>query len=194
MAKKIRIYYRAPSHVPLWKVMEEGGFLEKHGLEMEMGSLEGQRKRAAEGLRAGDLDIVSGNHHNLYARKALYGDPYVHIGQSNNAWRENYLVCGKGINGLADLKGKRVAMDDYDGHTGLNVWLYLKQHGLEEGRDVELVTDPVKGAERQIRRDVHPRCGPAARAQVQRQDCRSAAHGNDRRCDADDHHELCQES
>ena len=39
-------------------------------------------------------------------------------------------------------------MDDYDGHTGLNVWLYLKQHGLEEGRDVELVTDPVKGAER----------------------------------------------
>ena len=148
MAKKIRIYYRAPSHVPLWKVMEECGFMEKHGLAMEMGSLEGQRKRAAEGLKAGDLDIVSGNHHNLYARKALHGDPYVHIAQSNNAWRENFLVCGKGINGLADLKGKRVAMDDYDGHTGLNVWLYLKQHGLEEGRDLELVTDPVKGAER----------------------------------------------
>jgi ABC-type nitrate/sulfonate/bicarbonate transport system substrate-binding protein len=148
MAKKIRIYYRAPSHVPLWKVMEQCGFLEKHGLEMEMGSLEGQRKRAAEGLKAGELDIVSGNHHNLYARKALHGDPYVHIGQSNNAWRENFLVCGKGINGLSDLKGKSVAMDDYDGHTGLNVWLYLRQHGLEEGRDVTLVTDPVKGAER----------------------------------------------
>ena len=141
MAKKIKIYYRAPSHVPLWKVMEECGFLEKHGLEMEMGSLEGQRKRAAEGLKAGDLDVVSGNHHNLYARKALHGDPYVHIAQSNNSWRENFLVCGKGVNGLQDLKGKKVAMDDYDGHTGLNVWLYLSQHGLEEGRDVELVTD-----------------------------------------------------
>lgn len=148
MAKKIRIYYRAPSHVPLWKVMEAGGFLAKHGLEMEMGSLEGQRKRAAEGLKAGDLDIVSGNHHNLYARKALHGDPYVHIAQSNNSWRENYLVCGRGVHGLQDLKGKKVAMDDYDGHTGLNVWLYLKLHGLEEGRDVELVADPVKGAER----------------------------------------------
>jgi len=148
MAKKVRIYYRAPSHVPLWKVMEEGGFLDKHGLAMEMGSLEGQRKRAAEGLKAGDLDIVSGNHHNLYARKALNGDPYVHIAQSNNSWRENFLVCGKGINGLADLKGKKIAMDDYDGHTGLNVWLYLRLHGLEEGRDVELVTDPIKGAER----------------------------------------------
>jgi len=146
--KKIRIYYRAPSHVPLWKVMEECGFLEKHGLEMDFGSLEGQRKRAADGLKSGELDVVSGNHHNLYARKALNGDPYVHIAQSNNSWRENYLVLGKGLNGLEDLKGKRVAMDDYDGHTGLNVWLYLKLHGLEEGRDVELVTDPVKGAER----------------------------------------------
>jgi ABC-type nitrate/sulfonate/bicarbonate transport system substrate-binding protein len=146
--KKIRVYYRAPSHVPLWKVMEEGGFLAKHGLDMEMGSLEGQRKRAAEGLKAAELDIVSGNHHNLYARKALNGDPYVHIAQSNNSWRENYLVCGKGVNGLQNLKGKRVAMDDYDAHTGLNVWLYLHQQGLEEGRDVELVTDPVKGAER----------------------------------------------
>ena len=148
MAKKMRIHYRAPSHVPLWKVMQEGGFLAKHGIEMEMGSLEGQRKRAAEGLKSGDLDIVSGNHHNLYARKALNGDPYVHIGQSNNSWRENFLVCGKGINGLQDLKGKSVAMDDYDGHTGLNVWLYLRLHGLEESRDVKLVTDPVKGAER----------------------------------------------
>jgi hypothetical protein len=71
MAKKMRIYYRAAGHVPLWKAMEEGGFLEKHGLEMEMGSLEGQRKEAAEGLKAGDLDVVSGNHHNLYA----FNDP-----------------------------------------------------------------------------------------------------------------------
>lgn len=148
MAKKMRIFYRAPSHVPLWKVMEEGGFLAKHGIEMEMGSLEGQRKRAAEGLKAGELDIVSGNHHNLYARKALHGDPYVHIGQSNNAWRETFLVCGKGVNGVQDLKGKKVVMDDFDGHTGLNVWLYLRKHGLEGGRDVELVQNGKKGEER----------------------------------------------
>jgi ABC-type nitrate/sulfonate/bicarbonate transport system substrate-binding protein len=146
--KKMRIYYRAPSHVPLWKVMEQGGFLEKHGLEMDLGSLEGQRRRAAEGLKSGELDIVSGNHHNLYARRALNGDPYVHVAQSNNSWRENHLVAGNGIDGVEGLKGKRVAMDDYDGHTGLNVWLYLRQHGLEEGRDVELVTGAKRGEDR----------------------------------------------
>ena len=146
--KKMRVYYRAPSHVPLWKVMEEGGFLEKHGLEIELGSMEGQRKRAAEGLKSGELDIVSGNHHNLYVRRALNGDPYVHVAQSNNSWRENYLVARDGINGVQDLKGKTVVMDDYDGHTGLNVWLYLQQHGLEEGRDVELVSNNERGTDR----------------------------------------------
>ncbi len=46
--KKIRIYYRAPAHVPLWKVMEEGGFMARHGLEMEFGSMEDKRARATE--------------------------------------------------------------------------------------------------------------------------------------------------
>ena len=146
--KSIRIFYRAPSHVPLWKVMEECGYLDQHGLEMVFGSMEGQRKRAAEGLLSGDLDVVSGNHHNLYAHRALKGEPYVHIAQSNNSWRENHLVVSNGMRGLQDLKGKRVAMDDYDGHTGLNVWLYLRLNGLEEGRDVELVTGAKKGVDR----------------------------------------------
>ncbi|MEE9569917.1 MAG: hypothetical protein V3W37_11065 [Candidatus Binatia bacterium] len=39
--KTIRIFYRAAAHVPLWKVMEESGFLDKHGLKMQFGSMEG---------------------------------------------------------------------------------------------------------------------------------------------------------
>ena len=105
--KKIRIYYRAPAHVPLWKVMEEGGFLTKHGFEMEFGSMEDKRARATEGLLSGDLDIVSGNHHSLYARRALHDEPFVHIGQVQNDWQQHWLVAGNGINSVADLKGKR---------------------------------------------------------------------------------------
>ncbi len=140
MSNRMRIYYRSSSHVPLWKVMEHGGFLERHGLAMDFGSMEGMRGKAMQGLRAGEIDIVSGNHHNLYVRRALHGEPFVHLAQPNNRWRENCLVAGDGIGGIEDLKGKRVMMDDFDGHTGLNVWLYLRLHGLEEGRDVELAT------------------------------------------------------
>ncbi|MBI2991529.1 MAG: hypothetical protein HYY47_05255, partial [Deltaproteobacteria bacterium] len=89
--KKIRVFYRAAGHVPLWKVMEEGGFLAKHGVEIELGSREGLREQALKELRAGELDIISGNHHNLYAPRALKGEPFVHIAQTNNLWKENWL-------------------------------------------------------------------------------------------------------
>lgn len=138
--KKIRIFYRAASHVPLWKVMEEQGFLEKHGLEMDFGSREGERRRAMEELRAGALDIISGNHHNLYARRALHGEPFVHLAEVANDWGEHFMVAGNAVRSVQDLKGKCVCMDDFDSHGGLNVWLFLKQSGLEEGRDVQLVS------------------------------------------------------
>ena len=149
MAKrKIRIYYRAPAHVPLWKVMEEGGFLAKHGFEMEFGSMEDKRARATEGLLSGDLDIVSGNHHSLYARRALHNEPFVHIGQVQNDWQQHWLVAGKGIDSVADLKGKRLSIDKLDQHPGLNAWLFLKQNGLEDGKDVQMIMGDRRAVER----------------------------------------------
>jgi ABC-type nitrate/sulfonate/bicarbonate transport system substrate-binding protein len=149
MAKKnIRIFYRAPTHVALWKVMEEAGFLAKHGLEMSFGSLEDKRSRATAGLLTGELDIVSGNHHSLYARRALHNEPFVHIAQVNTQWNQNWMVAGKGIRSVADLKRKRLCINKLSGHPGLNVWLYLRHNGLLAGRDVELVDGERKTAER----------------------------------------------
>ena len=146
--RKIRIYYRAPTHVPLWKVMEEGGFLAKHGMEMEFGSMEDKRARATQGLLSGDLDIVSGNHHSLYARRALNGEPFVHIGQVQNGWNQHWVVAKDGISKVADLKGKRICVDKLDQHPGLNIWLFLRQNGLEDGRDLQLVPGDKRGTER----------------------------------------------
>ncbi len=146
--KTIRIFYRAPPHVPLWQVMDAGGFLAKHGLEMSFGSLEDKRARATAGLLTGELDIVSGNHHSLYARRALHNEPFVHIGQVNNQWNQNWLVAGNGIRGVADLKGKRLCIDKLDQHPGLNVWLFLRQNGLLAGRDVEMIAGDRKAEER----------------------------------------------
>jgi ABC-type nitrate/sulfonate/bicarbonate transport system substrate-binding protein len=146
--KKIRIFYRAPSHVPIWKVMEAAGCLEKHGLEMEFGSLVDKRKRATEGLLTGEFDIVSGNHHSLYARRALQGDPFVHIAQLTNRWNQHWMIAREGFNTLADLKGKRVVNAKIGGHMGLNVWLHLRQNGLEDGKNIQLIDGDNKGIER----------------------------------------------
>jgi ABC-type nitrate/sulfonate/bicarbonate transport system substrate-binding protein len=146
--KKIRVFYRAPSHVPLWKVMEAGGFNEKHGFEFELGSLEDKRKRATEGLLTGDIDIVSGNHHSLYARRGLHDEPFVHIAQVNNQWNQHWMVARDGINNAADLRGKRISMNKRAGHPGLNLWLYLKQQGLEDGKELQIIDGDKKGVER----------------------------------------------
>jgi ABC-type nitrate/sulfonate/bicarbonate transport system substrate-binding protein len=146
--KKVRVFYRAPGHVPLWKLMQECGFLARHGVEMEFGSLEDKRKRATEGLLSGELDMVSGNHHSLYARRALHNEPFVHIAQADTQWNQRYLVANNGINGLADLKGKRICIDKLSGHPGLNVWLYLEQNGLHDGKNVQLVEGDKRDMER----------------------------------------------
>ena len=148
MAKKIKVFYRAPSHVPLWKVMEAGGFNEKHGFEFELGSLEDKRKRATEGLLTGDFHIVSGNHHSLYARRGLHNEPFVHIGQVNNQWNQHWMVAKEGINTVADLRGKRITINKRAGHPGLNLWLYLRQNGLEDGKDLQIIDGDKKGIER----------------------------------------------
>jgi ABC-type nitrate/sulfonate/bicarbonate transport system substrate-binding protein len=146
--RKIRVFYRAPSHVPVWKVMEEAGFLDRHGVEISLESLEDKRKRATEGLLTGELDVVSGNHHSLYARRALHGEPFVHVAQVQSQWNQHWLVAREGINGLADLKGKRVTINKRSGHPGLNVWLYLRQNGLEDGKNVQIVDGDNKSVER----------------------------------------------
>jgi ABC-type nitrate/sulfonate/bicarbonate transport system substrate-binding protein len=143
--QKIRVFYRAPTHVPLWKVMQECGFLDRHGLELDFGSLEDKRGQATKGLLTGEFDIVSGNHHSLYARRALHGEPFVHIAQAHNQWNQRYLVVGSGIDKLADLAGKRISINKLGGHPGLNVWLYLRQNGLHAGKNVDLVEGDKRG-------------------------------------------------
>jgi ABC-type nitrate/sulfonate/bicarbonate transport system substrate-binding protein len=146
--KKIKVFYRAPSHVPLWKVMEAAGFNEKHGFEFELGSLEDKRKQATQVLLTGDFHIVSGNHHSLYARRGLHNEPFVHIGQVNNQWNQHWMVAKDGINTVQDLRGKRITMNKRDGHPGLNLWLYLRQNGLEDGKDVQIIDGDKKAVER----------------------------------------------
>jgi ABC-type nitrate/sulfonate/bicarbonate transport system substrate-binding protein len=122
--KRIRLLYRAANHAPLWVTIEKAGIFAKHGLKVDMkaGLV---RHKAVELLRRGEIDIISGNHHNLYAHRAQHGEPFVHLVQTVNDWLENQMAVSGGVRSVADLKGKRVVMDDFTSHKGLNVWLYL---------------------------------------------------------------------
>ena len=137
--KKLRIIYRSNAHAPLWVVADKSGSWQKNGLEVDT-SAQLVREKAVESLKNGHVDLISGNHHNLYVRNANNGEDFVHLAQATNNWTENKLVVGKGIRSVTDLRGKRVVADKLTSHAGLNIWLYLKLEGLDVDRgDVELV-------------------------------------------------------
>jgi len=136
---KLRIIYRSNSHAPLWLVADKSGCWHKNGLDVDT-SPQLVREKAVESLRSGHVDLISGNHHNLYVRNAKNGEDFVHLAQPTNNWTENKLVVKPGIRSVQDLRGKKIVADKLTSHAGLNIWLYLKQEGLDVDRgDVELV-------------------------------------------------------
>jgi ABC-type nitrate/sulfonate/bicarbonate transport system substrate-binding protein len=136
---KLRIIYRSNSHAPLWLVADKSGSWRKNGLAVDT-SPQLIREKAVESLKNGHVDLISGNHHNLYVRNAKNGEDFVHLAQATNNWTENKLVVAPGIRSVQELKGKKIVADKLNSHAGLNVWLFLKQEGLDADRgDVELV-------------------------------------------------------
>lgn len=136
--KKLRVIYRSNSHAPLWVVADKSGCWTKNGLEVDT-SPQLVREKAVESLKNGSVDVISGNHHNLYVRNAKNGEDFVHLAQPTNNWTENKLIVRPGIDSVQGLRGKRVVADKLTSHAGLNIWLYLKQEGLDADRgDVQL--------------------------------------------------------
>jgi len=136
---KLKVIYRSKTHAPLWIVAEKSGMWKKNDLEVDSSPLL-IREKAVEALKNGHVDVISGNHHNLYVRNAKNGEDFVHLAQATNNWNENKMVVANGIQSVKELKGKRVAIDKLSGHTGLNVWLFLRQEGLDLDKgEVELV-------------------------------------------------------
>ena len=135
---ELRIIYRSNSHAPFWVVAEKSGVWEKNSLAVNT-SPQLVREKAVEALRNGHVDLISGNHHNLYVRNAK-GEDFVHLAQAGNNWTENRLVVAHDIHSVIDLKGKKVVVDKLTSHAGLNIWLFLRQEGLDADRgDVDLV-------------------------------------------------------
>jgi NitT/TauT family transport system substrate-binding protein len=137
--RELKIIYRSESHAPFWVLAEQAGIWEKNGLRVNT-SPELGRERAVEALKNGHVDLISGNHHNLYARRAKNNEDFVHLAQLGNRWTENHMIATDSIRSVQDLRGKQIAVDSKNSHAGLNVWLFMRQEGLDLDKgDYELV-------------------------------------------------------
>jgi ABC-type nitrate/sulfonate/bicarbonate transport system substrate-binding protein len=129
---RIHFPYRSNVHLPLLHVIAESGSWERHGLDV-IYDVKITSSDAHRDVPTGDIEFVGGNHVSTYGHRAR-GDSWVYLGQTVNLLRHKLIVRpDSGITKLADLKKKTVG--SVGKHPGLNVWLYLKQHGLDADRD-----------------------------------------------------------
>jgi ABC-type nitrate/sulfonate/bicarbonate transport system substrate-binding protein len=134
---KVSFPYRASTHLNLLHVISESGSWAKHGLDVNY-DYQISKTDAHRAVSSGEVEFVGGNHISTYGHRAR-GDKWVYLGQTLNAVHPKLVVRpDSGINGIADLRGKKVGTRGH--HPGLNDWLLLKQRGLDVDRDeVELV-------------------------------------------------------
>jgi ABC-type nitrate/sulfonate/bicarbonate transport system substrate-binding protein len=136
---KISFPYRAVTHLNLLHVVHGSGAWAKHGLDVNY-DFQIKSAEAHQAIANGEIEFVGGNHISTYAHRAR-GDQWVYLGQTLNSVHPKLVVRpGSGINGIADLRGKRIGSLGH--HPGLNDWLLLKQRGLDVDRDhFEFVTE-----------------------------------------------------
>jgi ABC-type nitrate/sulfonate/bicarbonate transport system substrate-binding protein len=134
---RINFPYRASAHLALLHVVAESGAWEKHGLDVNY-AFKISSKDAHRDVPTGDIEFVGGNHVSTYGKRAR-GDNWTYLGQTVNRLDHRLVVRpDSGINGVRDLKEKKVVTSG--SHPALNDWLFLKQNGLDIDRDqVEII-------------------------------------------------------
>src|SRR6266700_4543574 len=136
---KVSFPYRSSTHLNLLHVISESGSWAKHGLDVnyDFGISKTDAHRA---VTSGEVEFVGGNHISTYGHRAR-GDKWVYLGQTLNRVDPKLVVRpDSGINGIGDLRGKRIGTRGH--HPGLNDWLLLKQRGLDVDReDIELTRE-----------------------------------------------------
>lgn len=118
---------------PLW-VAQEAGIFKKHGLDATLKLLNSQV--AAQALIAGEVDVISVGPEFVNAR--LQGVPVKYIG--GTLQRFIFQLWGaKGVNSLADLKSKTVAVTTPKTSTEIATREALKKTGVISDKDVNFI-------------------------------------------------------
>jgi NitT/TauT family transport system substrate-binding protein len=134
-AAKITIGYSAwPGWIP-WAVAEEQGLFEKNGVDVEMKWFESYTDSIAA-LSSGAIDANSQTLNDTLS--AVSGGSQLRIVLVNdNSTGNDQIIAREGINSVADLRGKKVAVEEGTVDHYL-LLLALEEANLTEG-DIELV-------------------------------------------------------
>jgi NitT/TauT family transport system substrate-binding protein len=134
----LRVAYPAPtaSFLPLWAA-QDGGFFKKHSIAVEIVQV-GSSTRGMAALIAGQIDILAGGGTGgIVAQLQGYNDLAI-FGTNVHTWVFS-IYSAPAISDVAQLRGKKMGVTRFGGTLDFAARHFLKQHGLEPGKDVLLI-------------------------------------------------------
>ena len=136
------------SHLPFLYVFKESKVMEKYGYEIDLHIVGGAKAptmahRARLAL-AGEIDFLSGLHHETYRERAKGEKRLTYLAQAQNNW-DDRLVASPAIKSIDDLKGKKIVCHSKAPCVSGNLRAVLETCGLAPGEINMDVIDDTSG-------------------------------------------------
>ena len=141
--RQIALLASDSSHLPLLTVFKESGVTQKYGFEIELDVVGGAKAptmaHRTSLIFAGEIDFVSGLHHETYRARSRGDKRLVYLAQTQNRW-DDRLVTAPEINEVQDLRGRKIVCHSKAPCVVGNFTAILKQVGF---RDDEIRIEPI---------------------------------------------------
>ncbi len=123
-----------PSHLPFLFVFKESKVMEKYGYEIDLHIVGGAKAptmaHRAKLALAGEIDFLSGLHHETYRERAKGEKRLTYLAQAQNNW-DDRLVASPEIKSVQDLKGKKIVCHSKAPCVAGNLRAVLQDCGLK---------------------------------------------------------------
>lgn len=111
MLRTLDLLASDPSHLPFLYVFKESRVMEKYGFEIDLHVVGGAKAptmaHRAKLALAGEIDFLSGLHHETYRERARGEKRLTYLAQAQNNWDDRLIATPK-IRNVQDLKGQKI--------------------------------------------------------------------------------------
>ena len=133
------------SHLPFLYVFKESKVMEKYGFEIDLHIVGGAKAptmaHRAKLALAGEIDFLSGLHHETYRERAKGEKRLTYLAQAQNNW-DDRLVVRPEIKTVEDLKGKKIVCHSKAPCVSGNLRAVLQDCGLKpEEINMDVIDD-----------------------------------------------------
>ena len=149
--KKIKLGFLAGVPQPIFFVAVDKGFFAEEGIEIEIQNITGGSSIIVEVVASGQVDMgVCAPSSTILAIekgvpiKLVGGFEYQFIDKQGKSWDGGILVCEDSdrIKKLEDLKGKKVAVNDYGSLYNYYLRYQLRKRGIDPDKDLTIIPIP----------------------------------------------------